>query len=361
MKLLYLTSVNFQEKKYQGVINKINYQIKGFKKNNIDVTHYNFDAVNNNTIKKILRRISIFASNSYINSNIELNFQEYDFVYIRYTLSDYKFIKLLKKIKERKKDIKIIVEIPTYPYIDEYKNNKKMFLLRDSIFKKYLKKYVYRISTFSSDSEIYGCKTININNGIDLEEILLQKKPEFKNELNIIAVANISFWHGYDRLIKGIAKYNKLNPKIKVNFNIVGNGAEEKKLKELVKDLNLEENIKFLGYKSGKDLDEEFNKNHLAVDHLGLHRKNLKELSSLKSKEYAARGIPFILSHKDKAFDKFKYLYLEEANEKEANVEEIVKFFLEIKEDENYGEKIREYSNRFTWTKITKDIINKFN
>lgn len=359
MNILYLTSVNFDEKKYKGVVNKIGYQIEGFKKNGATVTHYNFDPVKNTFLRKVLRRVSIFASNSYIKSNIDLDMKKYDVVYVRYTLSDYHLIKLFKNIKATNPKIKLVLEIPTYPYEAEYKDNKKfMFVLRDKLFRKQLNKYVDKISTFSNHDEIFGCKTINISNGIDLDVIKLRNKIEIEESVNILAVANISFWHGYDRAIKGIYDYKKEFPKgRKVKFYLVGLGEEEAKLKKIVEELNLSAEVEFLGYKTGKELDDVFAKAHIGIDHLGLHRKDMKELSSLKSKEYCARGIPFILSHHDKDFVDFKYVMDVVPTEENLNIKSVVDFTESIYAEESFDISMRDYAGNFAWEKITKDII----
>ena len=47
---------------------------------------------------------------------------------------------------------------------------------------------------------------------------------------------------------------------------------------------------------SGKELDEIYSLCNVAIAHLALHRIGLNQLSSLKSCEYASRGLPMISS-----------------------------------------------------------------
>ena len=54
-----------------------------------------------------------------------------------------------------------------------------------------------------------------------------------ENELHLIGVAEIHFWHGFDRLIKGLKEYYAHNPGYKVYFHIVGNLFGERERQEI--------------------------------------------------------------------------------------------------------------------------------
>lgn len=362
MRLLYITSVELNNKIFLGVERKIKAQIEAFNKNNIESEHLNFPPINNNLLSKVNRRINPLSCNSYIDLSKEIDFLKYDILYIRYTLADFTFIRLIKRAKENNPNIKILIEIPTYPYEGEYKSIRKMpILIKDKMFRVQLKKYVDYIVTFSDDTKIYGIDTIHIDNGIDLNNLPLSRLNNLNNnEMNILAVANVSFWHGYDRLIKGISDfYNDKSEKRIVNFYIIGSGLELEKLKEVAKDTGVEKNIHFEGFKSGKDLDLYFDKCDIAVDHLGLHRKGMNKLSSLKSKEYCGRGIPFVLAHNDLAFKDYRYVYKVNDDETNINISELFEFKNEVCGDKNYKNEMRKYSERFNWVNIIKIIKSK--
>lgn len=360
MKLLYLINIDDTKKDYIGIFNKLNGQINALRNNKVNVDFYNFKGLNRNSFfSKIFKRIWLFSANNTKYSD-KLDYNRYDYIYIRHSPLDLYFIRLLKNIKDSKEALKIIIEIPTYPYDKEYDSfNFYHLLIKDKIFRRFLKKYVYKIVTFSSDKLIYEIPTININNGIDLEKINVKQYINFDNELNVICVANVSFWHGYDRFIQGMSNYYKLNNnKIKVKLHIVGGGPELEKLKKLVYELGLANYVIFYGSRTGKDLDAIFNKSHIAIDHLGLYRKGLTELSSLKSKEYCARGIPFIMDHYDKAFVNFKYVNIVESNEKPININDIINFAYKVNKN-NTVKEMREYSKLFSWDNVIKNIIYK--
>ena len=47
----------------------------------------------------------------------------------------------------------------------------------------------------------------------------------------MLAVANISKWHGFDRLIKGLNSYIVLNNETKISLQIIGDGIFKNDLK----------------------------------------------------------------------------------------------------------------------------------
>ena len=56
-------------------------------------------------------------------------------------------------------------------------------------------------------------------------------------------VANLNFWHGFDRIISGLAEYYKGNHSRKAYLNIVGNGAIIEELKAQCSALGIEEYV----------------------------------------------------------------------------------------------------------------------
>lgn len=91
-------------------------------------------------------------------------------------------------------------------------------------------------------------KIFLINNPIDIEFIEneiknIEKKKNIK--LNLISIGRLSHQKGYDLLIETLSKIKNKNFILK----ILGTGPGEKKLKDLIKEKNLENNVMFLGFK----------------------------------------------------------------------------------------------------------------
>lgn len=278
-------------------------------------------------------------------------------IYIRYEqFSSPSFIKFLKYNKKRK----IILEIPTYPYDFEHKKLKifsKLKIKLDKIYRNKLFKYVDKIVTFSHDEQIWGIPCINISNGINLEEIKMIKKNSYQKDIiHFTSVSSCDFWHGIDRFLLSLDEYGKLKNKQKIKFNVVGEGLETIKLKEIVKNSNyLKDVVEFTGFKSGVSLDKIYNQTDIALGCLGNHRKGIHIIQALKNKEYMAKGLPMIFSEDDPGLRNKKFVYRATRDEELINIEDVIKWYksLEISPKE-----IRRHAEEFTWDIQMKKVLD---
>lgn len=239
--------------------------------------------------------------------------------------------------------IKSIIEIPTYPYDKEYLGfpfNKRFELQIDRLFRHCLAKQTNAIVTYTNDNKIFGQKTICISNGIEFESIPLKKTTNRTFQaIHFIGVAEVHFWHGYDRFIKGIGEYYNSGGKKDVFFHIVGGiGNSEMHdsknapgFTELIKEYNIGNRILFHGELYGSELDEMFEKCDFAVGSLGRHRSGVYNNKALKNREYAARGIPFIYSGDDSDFDSKPYIIKTSSDENPINIAKVINFILDLK------------------------------
>jgi glycosyltransferase involved in cell wall biosynthesis len=282
-------------------------------------------------------------------------------VYIRYIhFANPFFISFLRKLK--KSGVKILLEIPTYPYDQEYKDLKftsRIVLLIEKFSRNKFKKYVTRVITLTNDTTIFGVPTIQISNGIDPNSISLVKKDKTNNDIHLIGVASIAYWHGYDRVIEGLHNYycSDEQGKKKVFFHIAGDNAnmESMRYKELVKKYNLNNYVIFYGRKSGSELDSIFDKCDIAVGCLGSHRKGFKYSKSLKNREYSARGLPFFYSDMDEDFEDVDFVLKVPANDDPINIEAIINF---VNNNTFDAAKIRNYAlENLTWKKQFEKVL----
>lgn len=264
-----------------------------------------------------------------------------DFLYIRQVRHDRAFINYLKDIRNQNHDMKIIYEIPTYPYDDESKTTIKNvhLFLKDRYNRKKLKKYVDRIVTFYDNDEIFGISTLKIQNGFDFSSFSCNTEPLCESAINIIEVSTTAFWHGYDRFIEGLGEYYKNGGKENVVFHMVGYVSQE--MKNLAEKYHLDNHIVFHGLKSGEALEKIYNSCSLGVDVLGGHRKNYPLSSSLKSREYAARGIPVVTaSPVDYMPENYKYQLLEPYDDSPIDINGVLSFYHSVYDEKDIG-KIR--------------------
>ncbi|HVK62711.1 MAG TPA: hypothetical protein VM432_14225, partial [Bdellovibrionales bacterium] len=90
------------------------------------------------------------------------------------------------------------------------------------------------------------------------------------------------FWHGSDKIVR----LAELLPE--VDFHIVGT-TEPKSLHNLFQH----------GPLFGDGLERLYSEMDFGISSLACHRKNMHEASSLKSREYASHGLPFVYAYRD--------------------------------------------------------------
>ena len=277
---------------------------------------------------KILKRIEFGSIVDYaIKAKIE-------FVYIRSNHNANPFtIHMVKRMKRA--GMKVVMEIPTYPYDQEYFNKPmRRQLIQDKRFRNMFAKQLDAIVTFAEEDFIFGQQTIKISNGIDFDSVRLKKENLHPtNELHLIGVAEIHRWHGFDRVVKGLAEYYAKPQQLKVYFHIVGyffSNVERKDITGLIEAHHLEPYVILYGKKHGKELDEIFDKCDFGIGSLGRHRVGIDYIKTLKNREYAARGIPFVFSETDTDFDNRPYVLKVPADESAVCIEDIIQFYQQL-------------------------------
>ncbi|MBE0153560.1 glycosyltransferase, partial [Serratia fonticola] len=254
------------------------------------------------------------------------------------------------------------MEVPTYPYENEIKGFRLKFLERVfSLMLPFFKRRIDTVTYFGQPTEkIWGIEAVRLSNGVDVSSIKLaeEKVSSGDNELfTVVGVANLSFWHGYDRLILGVKNYCG---KRTVIFKIVGDLEPElTRLTSIVKKENLSDKIFFLGRLSGDELDNVFASADVCVDALGRHRSGNDYNSSIKSKEYCARGLPFIKSHIDSAFDDNAFIYQVPSDDTPVNIEDIINWRKSL--NPGFSIEERRYAElELTWEKQFQILFSSF-
>lgn len=365
MKCLYIIGVDTKKyPEYKGIRKKIEGQIEAFKELGINMDwvdlydDYIYLNSKNTNIKLKSKNDYIKYNEFYINlykKNI-IDIEKYDFIYIRFSMANIGCYKLVKEISKR--NVKVIIEIPTYPYYDELRKNLKdniRICIDKFIWKRY-KKFIFRISVTNDLAQIYGVKTIQIFNGVNLNDINVSTSIYNNKTLNIIGVANISRWHGYDRILTGLSEYYKDGEKeVEIRFIIVGEGEEKQNLINLTKLLKMEKYVDFAGAKFEDELDELYNKANIGVSSLGLHRAGGGH-DPIKSKEYIAKGIPVIISQKDRAIsEKLDFVFKVNNDDSAVNFNEILNKYMDLKSSKK---EIRDYAEvNLSWKSQMKKII----
>lgn len=100
----------------------------------------------------------------------------------------------------------------------------------------------------------------------------------------------------------------------------------EHDFKPLIEKYGLQDKIIFHGTLFGQELDEVFNQCQFAIGSLGRHRSGITVIKTLKNREYATRGIPFIYSEQDSDFDHQPYVLKAPADESPIDIQQIIDF-----------------------------------
>lgn len=379
MKVLFLVYHGFSE--YSGISKKIHYQVKGLRENGHDVRlcYYDFTAEGHRcryvdgkvlqdygtgTLAAIRQRFSYECIYDYcIQEGIEL-------VYARCFMNASPWlIRFFKRL--RKSGIHAVTEIPTYPYDEEFNYffwKQCMELKIDQLFRTRLYKQMDAVVTFSDAKEIFGQRTINISNGVDFDSIPIHSPITFNpSTLHFIGVAEVHIWHGYDRLVAGLGEYYKNGGKRDVYFHIVGGVHPNERyranpfhpgLQAIIDKYGIADKIIFHGTMFGKELDDVFNQCQFAIGSLARHRSGITVIKTLKNREYATRGIPFIYSEQDSDFDYQPYIIKAPADESPIDIKSILNFLDRFKMTPS---EIRKTVEHLSWKEQMKEVVSCLN
>lgn len=376
MKILFLVYHGFED--YSGITKKIHYQVKGLKENGYDVRLCYYDFAENEHRCRFVdgKVIKDYGKGNWAAFRQRLDYQcVYDYcvregielVYARCFMNANPWlIRFFKKL--RKAGIRAVTEIPTYPYDEEFRNaywQMRLTLRIDQLFRRPLYKYMNAMVTFSDAQEIFGQRTINISNGVDFDSTPLHhcQQPMANGQLHLIGVAEVHPWHAFDRVMAGIGEYYSHQPSAisrhpDVYFHVVG-GVHPYRMKTdfapLIEKYNLQNRIIFHGTMYGKELDEVFNQCQFAIGSLGRHRSGITVIKTLKNREYATRGIPFIYSETDSDFDRQPYVLKAPADESPVDIQRIIDFMAQFTMK---PEEIRKTVEPLQWKYQMKKVVD---
>ncbi|MCR5680728.1 MAG: glycosyltransferase family 1 protein [Prevotella sp.] len=326
-----------------GISKKIAYQVAALKANDMDVHLCYMDETT--TKKRMIDHQVIADYGSGLMSKIKKRTEfssivryaidnHIDFVYIRSNHNANLFtISMVKKMKRA--GMKVVMEIPTYPYDSEYEaQGMSRQIFQDKLFRKCLASHLDAIVTFSDYEQIFGQRTIRISNGIDFNSIKVKDTTnDTSTELNLIGVAEIHQWHGFDRVVKGLAAYYSKPQELTVRFHVVGyffSTEGETAFKSIIAENHMEDYVILHGKRHGAELDSIFQRCDFGIGSLGRHRVGIDKIKTLKNREYAARGIPFVYSETDSDFDDRPYVLKAPADESPLDIDSIIRFYRQL-------------------------------
>lgn len=347
-RVLYLSVYNTNDSMIysDGVMKKISFHISALRKygHNVDYVHtdgkyifYNLDE------KDIL--IGKFCGSGYKYHNrllrlsakfLKNNCLRYDYIYIRHGALSYSGFSAFSTLKSHSK--RIYLEIPTY-YVPQrnIKNEIKFF------FNRFLKKYVDVIVLDCLEEKVYGIPTLKIINGTDLSKIV-PRKPINKETIDVLLVASIQDYHGVDKIFEAIERYYEDGGEEKIIFHIVGSGPKLDYYLEKRENFKYKDKILFYGKLQGNALFEVFDKCDIGISSLSNKELGVTYSSTLKSKEYLAKGLPIIA---DVMLDVFyeNPMYFFYQLKQDFNIMELVYFYHSVYDDRDVDDVVNDIRN----------------
>lgn len=382
MKILFLTYHGFDPA--SGISKKMLAQIKGLRQNGHEVHICSYGYNNQGHLCRFADDIVLKDYGRGLKAAVlqRLDYgciidycmqQDIELVYARsYMNATYPLVRLFKRIRQL--GIHRIMEIPTYPYDQEFRGydwNQRLRLFVDKIYRRQLAEQMDAIVTFSDEKTIFGQQTICISNGVDMETIpLLNSRPDISREIHVIAVAEVHSWHGFDRFIHGMGEYYKKNKGKSfrnIYFHIVGDvwksEMEGSKLApgyaSYIREYDIGEFVIFHGKLFGEKLNEVFNVCSFGVGSLARHRSGIVAIKTLKNREYACRGIPFVYSEQDSDFDSQPYVLKVPANEEPVNMDDVISLLDSLTmSPQEIRDSIRHLSWKIQMQKVIEQLLN---
>lgn len=365
MKLLMLATLDKNEDIFAGVFKKVIGQTKAFKNagfpcifSYIQNNYVIFEDQSNDDIYKV----GYGSNKSYyeVISNVIIQ-EQITHIYIRKPWINYNFIDFLKKLRYLGQ-MKVILEIPTYPY--DYEKMNPIFRDIDKYYRRQMVGLVDLVVNYHGYDEIFCLPAISIENGGDFSDVeISENTKENLKEINLIMVASFADWHGLDRMVEGLGLYYKGKSEEKVILHLVGSEQNQGVIslaRAISKKFGIEDKIVLYGFKTGEELDDIFKDKDLAIASLGLHRINLKSGSTLKEQEYYARGLPVVASYKNNLTDKKDFLYRLElvADDSPVNINEIISYLNKINQDKDHKQEIRKFAEEnYSWDNSLTPVI----
>ena len=291
-------------------------------------------------VEKIIRRLPFTAA--WRKWECKGEFNDADFLYMRQVYHDDSFVRYLRTIKKQNPKIRIIYEIPTYPYDTETRISASnvAFVAKERTARKTAAKFMDRIVTFYGQKEIWGVPCIDLINGFDFSDVEFPQR-ERTDTIHVISVAQTAFWHGYDRFLAGLDAYYENGGKVNIVYHYIGCVMPEHE--RFVKEHHLESHVFFHGKQYGEPLKALMQQSFLGIDVLGGHRKNYPVSSSLKSREYCANGIPMITSSPIDFLPKDSpYQFLAPYDDSPVDIEAVVRYYHSVYDGKNCNDVARE-------------------
>lgn len=259
---------------------------------------------------------------------------------------------------------RMIVEHPTYPPEKGRVTSllrKPVFWYTDRVFAR-LEALIdqYALIGDPCGDTLHGVPAMNIVNGVAAEQLPLHASRPEGAEICLLALASMSYWQGYDRLIRALAAYRGTQP---VRILMVGGEGDGSLAawKQLAEELGVAGQVTFTGPLSGPALDEAVAGCDIGIGGLGLHRIGQYRSTTLKLREYMARGLPFVYAVEDPSIpadDRFCLLLPND--DSPISMDQLVAFALSARRAPGLAQEMRTYAiKHMSWEGVLAQVFHQ--
>ncbi|HEP1839290.1 TPA: hypothetical protein VCA25_000701 [Streptococcus suis] len=360
MKYLVYITLSYNEYK-----NKIFGQLKAWKNKGYEPVVFSIDSSDSNY--QLLRIESsmdikeiIFSASTkrqvfdYMGQYVQNNFDNQDnIIYIRRLgISLLYFGKYIKHYIS-----KVLYEIPTYP-IDTSISFLKWLSggIEFLYFKYFVYPYVTAVPIFLQSKKGRMLeKFIPIHNSVEVIEQNVISKKNIGEDFAFIFIGNVQAWHGLDKFLDCFVSSNSNNSVLVFSSNTL----VYVKLKEKYKYFS---NIIFAGKVEISELSHLLQRysNVIGIGGLNYESRGAELDTSLKNKDYAALGIPFIYKLEDESFINYRYgLQLKDVDFSHDLIDKITTWYRLIHHEKMSADIVEFAKNHLSYEEQIDRIIRK--
>ena len=285
-----------------------------------------------------------------------------DVLYLRYMPTFPGALRTVRQLKAQ--GGRLVLEYPTYP--PEAENNR--FFLRRQVFHlsdKVLAKIHPLVDLYTLIGEpcggtLRGRPAMNIVNGVNVNAFPVHTPNVQDSSVRLLALASMSGWHGYDRLLRSLAVYNGETP-VAIEFAGGDGDGSLATWKALAQLLGLTDRVTFHGPLYGETLNTLVARCDVGVGSLGMYRYGLAQGMTLKLREYLARGLPFISAVDDPALPADADFALRVPNDDTPiDMNAIVAFAQKAKSDAELSARMRAYAQAsLSWEGVLRGVLER--
>lgn len=288
--------------------------------------------------------------------------RNYDVVYMRYMPTFWNAPAALRALHQ--KGAKLIVEHPTYPFQHARSNSwlrRTVTWYTEKVFSRiHAMVDLYTIMGDDCGGVLEGRPAINIVNGVDVEALPLHVQPQNENEVHLLALASMSHWQGYDRLIRAMAEWKGQERVVLHLAGKEGDGSLAAWLK-LAEELGVQENVTFEGELHGEALNALADRCDAGVGSLSIRKRKVSRVITLKLREYMARGLPFLYEMEDVDVPWPEHCSLQVADEGDPiDLQKVVEFARQVRTLPDLPRQMRSYAQRhLAWEPILESVLRE--